>query len=127
MNKDEKTLVDVAEELNAGYFEAKKHLMKNSKDRNIFIEILQSLFDIYGEYFGYPHTVVGFSLFKSDIIRIKNRIKKTKKLVVKKTKKIKEEFWYMVELEPVYHPREGDGEIFTSWQIANLNLDPDSY
>ena len=124
---NEKTLVDVAEELNQGYFEAKRHHLEGNKDRNIFIEILKSLFDIYGDYFGYPHTSVGFSLFKSDIVRIKNRVKKTKNLAVKKTKKIKDEFWEMVELEPIYHPREGDGEIFTIWQIANLNLNPDSY
>jgi len=121
-------LSDVAKELNWSYFQAKKNCLKSTKENNIYVGILKNLFCIYGVYFGYPCTDAGFSQFKGDVIRIKNRLKKEKKKIIVKHQEFKENFWAdYVETNPIFHPSEGDGGSYIEWQIKNLDLDPNSY
>lgn len=120
------TLVDIVRELNESYFKAKRNKIEN-KEKNLFLGILKNLFEIYGVSFGYENSKIGLSNFKSDLIRVKNRLKKAKADFKEKHNEAIEDFWKTVQLEPNYHPREGDGEIFTRWQVENLELNPDSY
>lgn len=125
------TLVDVAQELNWSYFQAKRNNLKSTKDKSIFVEILKNLFEMYGNYFGYDNSQQGLSNFKSDVIRIKNRLKKEKEKVKKafcyRHPDLDERFWRVVEMSPIFRFKEGDGEIFTQQQVEFLELNQDSY
>jgi len=118
------TLTDVAQELNVSYFRAKR---SNLKSNNIFIAILNHLFEVYGEHFGYSRSQ--FPLFKGDILEIRKRLKKSEKIARGENDYIKKEsFWRKAKMmETVFNPQEGDGEIFTDKQIDRDNLDRDQY
>ena len=97
---------DIALELNKLYSNAKeKKDPKRGEKTKIFLSILKRLFLSYGSILGYED----LSSFKSDVVRAKNNLKR------KKTG------------SKLFKPSEGDGEIFTFWQIEEFGLNPDSY
>lgn len=117
------TLVDIALEFNASYTLAKKNKVENTKE-NIFLGILKDLYEIYGVYFGYEHSEQGLSDFKSDLIHVKNRLKKEKEKMKTKISSYHhpdpdEIFWKAVKLKPIWHPDEGAGAILVLWEAEN--------
>ena len=122
------TFTDVAREFNrlySNYLLLKNNRFKKGEKSKKFLSIFKSLFEKYGERFGYSN----LSDFKSDVIIAKNNLKKDKNIITKNT--ILEPF----SLSPIlfskkvllFQPNEGSGGAFTEWQIANLGLNSDSY
>lgn len=108
------TLADVAQELSSRYGAIKNFLKKGEKS-DVFLAILKRLFYEYGEYFGFEEDEL--SAFKSEVIQAKNNLKQKGKRVIKNVRNPRKYF----------RPKEGDGEIFTSWQVEAYGLNPDSY
>ena len=106
------TLVDVAQELSSRYGAIKQFLKKGEKS-DVFLSIIKRLFYEYGEYFGFEADEI--SAFKSEVINAKNNLRKTKRK------------HFVIRMKKYFHPNEGDGEIFTSWQVEAYGLNPDSY
>jgi len=121
------SIADIAEELMSKYSSSKDKIKGKKKD--IFNSILENLFYKYGEFFGYSD----IHAFKSVVVRAKNAHRKHKNNISSKVKPSLEKhpeskFWEdYVNLKSFFHPREGDGAIFTEYQIEALGLNPDSY
>lgn len=106
------TLADFAQELSRRYG-AIKHFVKKGEKSDVFLAILKRLFYEYGEYFGFEEDEL--SAFKSEVIQAKNNLRKTKQR------------HFFGRMKKYFHPTEGDGEVFTLWQIEAYGLNVDSY
>ena len=101
----------------------------NRGEKNPYLKILETLYSEDGKDSGYTDV----SSFKSNIIRCKYNMKKARtaertiKADVTSEHDSEEEFWETAHMKPEYHPREGDGEIYTMDQINRYNLNPESY
>lgn len=135
------TYADVARELTKRYRAIKNTLKKGEKDTR-FLLIVESLFEEFGEYFGFEFDEL--SEFQKAIINarnngyktkannrkvMKNKITDTKKMKfnseIKKVKFEQDNFYFFKK--GTHRTTEGDGLIFTLQQVENLGLNPDSY
>jgi len=114
--KENMEIADLVLELNHRYGKAlnEKELIQKGQRSRIFLGILESLYNEYGEYLGYDN----FSDFKSLIVRAKN---------CGKNNQIMPKIYLPFPKRFYFEPTEGSGAIFTEWQISKLDLNPDSY
>jgi len=114
------TINDVAVELIKLYREnlVKKENFKRGEKSKIFLDIFKILFERYGKHLGYS----SISDFKSDVMQVKNNLKSGNKISNTSSPSFSSHSNFSF-----FEPNEGSGEIFTDWQIENLNLNPDSY
>lgn len=129
-------IVDVVKELNASYVKAIANDFYGLSSEEFFKKRVKELFDKYHERMKYRDDKAGESLFLHNINFFKNSNPKKRKRT-RRIQQVKENFfgmktsirsfWDGVGLKSFYHPREGDGEIYTDWQIRNLDLNPNSY
>ena len=125
-----KNLVDIVKELDESYHNAKKNL-KSKKEGNIFLSIVNHLFVVYGLSLGYPNSKIGCILFRSDLMRVKKQLRKEKNIFNYGHKDEHEQEcendFFKLQSKSYSVPTEGDGEVFTIWQVEELELNPDSY
>jgi len=119
------TIADAAKEVSSRYSQYKNKLRKdpNKKNKNIFIGILEDVYNKYGRKLGYSD----LSDFKSIIVQYMNLLKKRRKIGSNIPDSEEVEFWHESQRKPAYHPKEGDGEIFTQDQVRCFDLNSESY
>lgn len=102
------SISDIAIELRERYSESVIYFKKGEKGK-LFERIVKELFILYGSTFGFEN----LSDFESSIVRAKNSLRNKKRKFFSR--------------ECIKEVSEYEGEEYLNWQIANLDLNPDSY
>ncbi len=108
------TLADVVNEINHLYYLALKRGLLKEKRGEVFKGILDRTAQKYCMYFGYGKEKEDLSEFKSVLMGIKNNVKRSASFFYKKK--------FQKQKVQSRLPNEGDGEIFTIFQVEELGL-----